>query len=287
MRIRIRHQTTYRYEVPPSGVIQILRMTPRNHEGQYVVDWRIDMMADSRLSCHEDAFGNIVHTFTADGPVCEISIQVEGNVETQDTSGLIRGGVERFPPSLFLRETALTAPDAAIHQFARTLPQAPDSTTPGAVLKFLHVLLDRLHGEGATGPGGPPPSAPAFTAAEAFARGGRESQDLAHIFIAAARSLGIPARYVAGYFHDAEGLADHETGHAWTEAFVPDLGWVGFDPARGICPTDAHVRVAVGLDSHGAAPVRAGQYGGGREARSVAITIAPHVQVEQQQAAQE
>jgi transglutaminase-like putative cysteine protease len=287
MRIRIRQQTTYRYEAPPSGVIQIMRMTPRNHEGQYVVDWRIDMMADSRLSCHEDAFGNIVHTFTADGPVSEISIQVEGNVETQDTSGIIRGGVERFPPSLFLRETALTAADAAIHQFARTLPEPPGGTAPGAVLELLHVLLDRLHGEGTTGPGGPPPSAPAVTAAEAFACGGRESQDLAHIFIAASRSLGIPARYVAGYFHDAEGLADHETGHAWTEAFVPDLGWVGFDPARGICPTDAHVRVAVGLDSHGAAPVRASQYGGGREERSVAITIAPHVQAEQQQAAQE
>jgi transglutaminase-like putative cysteine protease len=151
----------------------------------------------------------------------------------------------------------------------------------------LHVLLDRLHGEDTTGPGGPPPRAPAFTAAEAFACGGRESQDLAHIFIAAARCLGIPARYVAGYFHDAEGLADHETGHAWTEAFVPDLGWVGFDPARGSCPTDAHVRVAVGLDSYGASPVRASQYGGGREVRSIAITIAPHLQAEQRQAAQE
>jgi transglutaminase-like putative cysteine protease len=287
MRIRIRHQTTCRYEVPPSGVIQILRMTPRNHEGQYVVDWRIDMMTDSRLSCHEDAFGNIVHTFTADGPVSEISIQVEGNVETQDTSGIVRGGVERFPPSLFLRETALTAPDAAIHQFARTLPEAPGGAAPGDVLKLLHALLDRLGTNGATGPGGPPPRAAEVTAAEAFASGARESQDLAHIFIAAARSLGIPARYVAGYFRDAEGLADHEAGHAWTEAFVPDLGWVGFDPARGICATDAHVRVAVGLDSHSAAPVRASQYGGGSEARRVAITIAPHIQADQQQAAQE
>jgi len=206
MRIRIRHQTTYYYEVPPSGVIQILRLTPRNHEGQYVVDWRIDMTADSRLSCHEDAFGNIVHTFTADGPVSEISIQAEGDVETQDTSGLIRGGVERFPPSLFLRETALTVPDAAIQQFARTLQEVPGGTPDGGVLKLLHGLLDRLYtdSEGAV-PSRPTPtekSAPAATAAEAFACGGRQSQDLAHIFIAAARSLGIPARYIAGYFHD-------------------------------------------------------------------------------------
>jgi len=291
MRIRIRHQTTYHYEVPPSGIIQILRLTPRNHEGQYVVDWRIDMMADSRLSCHEDAFGNIVHTFTADGPVSEISIQVEGDVETQDTSGVIRGGVERFPPSLFLRETALTAPDAAIQQFARTLQEAP-GRTDGDVLKLLHVLLDRLYKDsaGSTGPSRPSPAknnAPAATAAEAFACGARESQDLAHIFIAAARSLGIPARYIAGYFHDPGDGADHDTGHAWTEAFVPDLGWVGFDPAYGMCPTDTHVRVAVGLDYQSAAPVRASRYGGGSEARRVAIRVGPRAQADQQQAAQE
>jgi transglutaminase-like putative cysteine protease len=288
MRIRIRHQTTYHYEVPPSGVIQIFRLTPRNHEGQYVVDWRIDMMADSRLSCHEDAFGNIVHTFTAAGPVSEISVQVEGDVETQDTSGVIRGGVERFPPSLFLRETALTAPDAAIQQFARTLQQAP-GCTEGDVLKLLHALLDRLYTD-STGPSRPTPaenSAPAATAAEAFARGARESQDLAHIFIAAARSLGIPARYIAGYFHDPGDLADHDIGHAWTEAFVPDLGWVGFDPARGMCPNDTHVRVAVGLDYQSAAPVRASRYGGGSEARRVAIRVRPRDQADQAQAAQE
>lgn len=291
MRIRIRHQTTYRYEAPPSSVIQVLRLTPRNHEGQYVVDWRIDMTADSRLSCHEDAFGNLVHTFTADGPISEIAIQVEGDVETQDTSGIIRGGVERFPPSLFLRETPLTAPDAAIRAFAHTLPEAAGGKSDGDILKLLHLLLERLHAKlaDAIRPGGPmaaQPSTPATTAAQAFASGGRDSQDLAHIFLATARSLKIPARYVAGYFHDPEASAGRETGHAWTEAFVPGLGWVGFDPVRGICPTDAHVRVAVGLDSQSAAPVRASRYGGGSESRSIAIAVGP-CHVDQQQAVQE
>ena len=81
-------------------------------------------------------------------------------------------------------------------------------------------------------------------------------QDFTHIFIAAARSLGIPARYVGGYFHRDDGVIEQDAGHAWAEAFVPELGWVGFDPANGICATDAHVRVAVGLDYLGAAPVR-------------------------------
>ena len=77
--------------------------------------------------------------------------------------------------------------------------------------------------------------------------------------------MRIPARYVAGYLQLADGTIDQEAGHAWAEAFVPDLGWVGFDPANGVCPTDAYVRVAIGLDSLGAAPVRGTRYGIGAE----------------------
>src|SRR5215469_1837376 len=103
MRLRIAHRNVHRYEPPASGVIQVLRLTPRNHEGQYVVRWRIDVSADLRLAQHEDAFGNITHVFSADGPIDELSVEVDGEVETQNTEGVLRGTVERFMPSLFLR----------------------------------------------------------------------------------------------------------------------------------------------------------------------------------------
>src|SRR5437764_789112 len=118
MRIRVAHETAYRYGRPANGVIQVLRLTPRNHEGQYVVAWRIDLSVDCRLDQHEDAFGNITHAFVADGPLPELSVLVEGEVETRDAQGVVRDAVERFPPSLFLRETALTACDAGIAEFA-------------------------------------------------------------------------------------------------------------------------------------------------------------------------
>src|SRR3974390_3564381 len=117
MRIRISHLTTH---PPPTGVTQLLRVTPRNHEGQYVVDWRIELSQDCQLHQHEDAFGNITHSFTAESPFRELSISVEGEIDTHDTTGVIRGTVERFPPSLFLRETALTKPHAATAEFARS-----------------------------------------------------------------------------------------------------------------------------------------------------------------------
>ena len=60
-------------------------------------------------------------------------------------------------------------------------------------------------------------------------------------------------------------MTAQEAGHAWAEAYVENLGWVGFDPTNGMCTTDAHVRVAVGLDYLGAAPVRGTRFGGGGE----------------------
>ena len=267
MRIRISHESIYRYDAPIAGVIQTLRLTPRNHDGQYVVFWRIDISEDCRLDHHEDAFGNITHTFTAEGSFTEFRVTVDGEVETQDTHGIVRGAIERFPPSLFLRETALTRPDTAILAFAREARAAKGDDT----LALLHHLTERLHREIVFDPD---PTHTATTAAEAFAMRRGVCQDLSHVFISAARSLDIPARYVGGYFHRADGVVQQEAGHAWAEAFLPDIGWVGFDPANGISPTDQHVRVAVGLDFLGASPVRGARRGGGSEALSVTIHVA-------------
>src|SRR5205085_9977032 len=93
MRIHISHETRYHYDAPTSGVIQTLRLTPRNHDGHYVVRWRIDVSEDCRLDEHEDAFGNITHTFTAEGPLSSLGIQVEGEVDVQDTRGIVRGTI--------------------------------------------------------------------------------------------------------------------------------------------------------------------------------------------------
>jgi transglutaminase-like putative cysteine protease len=117
------------------------------------------------------------------------------------------------------------------------------------------------------------------TAAEALAAGHGVCQDFAHIFAAAARLLGIPARYVSGHLARAEHL-QQDAAHAWAEALVPDLGWVAFDPANGVCADDAYVRVAIGLDYLDAAPIRGARRGGGMEQ----LTVAVHAGAAQQQA---
>src|SRR3974390_1293713 len=263
MRLRIAHTTSSRYQPPATGVIQILRMTPGSHDGQYVAEWQIDVSTDSRLHMREDAFGNVTHVLT-EGAISGLTITVEGLIETHDTGGVLRGTDERFPPSLFLRSTALTAVNPAMTGFARELR----AESEGDLLGFLHSLMTQVN-EHMTFDEDPTHSG--TSAAEAFALKRGVCQDYAHIFIACARAGGMPARFVSGHFLRSDGMVNQEAGHAWAEAFVPDLGWIGFDAANCICTTDAHVRVAIGLDYLGAAPIRGTRYGGGAEALTVAV----------------
>jgi transglutaminase-like putative cysteine protease len=265
MRIRVAHETVYTYDTPAKSVIQILRLTPRNHDGQQIINWRIDVSADCRIEQVEDAFGNITHTFTADGPFENITIGVTGTVDTQDMQGLVRDAVERFPPGLFLRETPLSKPDASIGALSAELRRDAGADD----LSFLHALLRRLHDEMAFDPD---PTHPGTPAADAYKLKRGVCQDFTHIFIAAARVAGIPARYIGGHYCRPDGTVQ-QAGHAWAEAYVNDLGWLGFDPTHGICPVESHIRVAAGLDYLGAAPVRGTRYGGSGESLSVAIRV--------------
>jgi len=269
MRIRISHATTYRYDTPPNGVTQTLRLTPQNFDGQYVVNWRIDLSDNCKLHQQEDAFGNITHTFTADGPFDELTVGIDGVVETQDTHGIVTGALEKFPPSLFLRDTPLTVVNPAIATFADAAREAAGPKADS--LAVMHRLLSDLHREMKFDPD---PTHSATTAAESFELRRGVCQDISHIYIAAARYLGMPARYIGGYFHRADGVIAQEAGHAWTEVYLDTLGWVAFDPTNGISATDAHVRVAVGLDYLGAAPVRGTRFGGAGEKLTVAVTVA-------------
>jgi transglutaminase-like putative cysteine protease len=267
MRISIRHETAYTYATPASRAIEVLRLSPRGHDGQFILDWRIDVDRDCKLDQSSDPFGNTVHSFTVEGPLEGLTIVAEGNIETSDTNGVVTGQVERFPPLIFLRDTALTTTNAAIRDFADGIATRTAGGTP---LEVMHAIMaairERLRFDvDATDTG--------TSAIEAFGIGHGVCQDFAHIFIAAVRHLGVPARYVSGYLCRNDYI-QQEAGHAWAEALIPDLGWVGFDPANGISPTDAYVRAAIGLDYLGAAPIRGVRYGGRGEKLAVHVHVA-------------
>jgi transglutaminase-like putative cysteine protease len=214
---------------------------------------------------HEDAFGNVTHVMTH-GAIEDLTITVGGLIETHDTGGVLRGTDERFPPSLFLRQTALTSVNPAMEIFARELRAESESDALG----FLHTLMTQVS-EHMTFDEDPTTSG--TSAVEAFGLKRGVCQDYAHIFIACARSGGVPARFVSGHFLRSDGTVNQQAGHAWAEAYVPDLGWIGFDPANCICTTEAHARIAIGLDYLGAAPIRGTRYGGGTETLTVSVKV--------------
>jgi transglutaminase-like putative cysteine protease len=230
MRIKIAHETRYRYEYPVRSIIQMLRMTPRDNAGQHVLSWRIEPGIDGRLRMEEDSLGNIVQVFSADGPVEELSIRVTGEVETTDMAGVVSATLERVPDLYYLRDTPLTEADEAIRGMAEDVAGSSDGP-----LATLHRLLSTIHG---TMIFDVSPTDVGTTAIEAFRLKRGVCQDLTHVFIAAARHLDIPARYVSGYFLRNDGVVDQDAGHAWAEAKVPELGWVGFDPTNGISRVD-------------------------------------------------
>jgi transglutaminase-like putative cysteine protease len=261
MRLSIDHRTVYRFSAPQVRIVQMLRMTPENSHDQTVARWRIDVDCDAIMRRGRDGFGNAVTMLYCDGPVTSLEIAVRGEVLTSHSDGVVRGVAEVLPPALFLRATPATVPDEGIAAFARGL-------TDDRTIASLHRIKQALHerfGRDCRRP------AAGLTAGEAFAHEAVTSRDLAHIFAVAARSIGVPARYVSGY-----SLADgshRPTPHGWAEAHVDGLGWIGFDPWTARSPEEEYVRVAAALDASGAAPVAGSRLGEGEEELDVDVSV--------------
>jgi transglutaminase-like putative cysteine protease len=260
--ISIRHSTNYSYGGVGSFAVQRLRLTPTDNRAQKVRCWSITAKGMEDGAEYLDGFGNRVHLITHCKPFEELTVRAEGEVETTDTGGVIGDLGEAANPLLFLRSTPLTESSPAIDAMA-------DDVAGKDPLDRLHRLLQAIAGRVDYVKN----STDAATSAEqAFAAGKGVCQDHAHIFIAAARRAGIPARYVSGYLHVA-GEEGAVANHAWAEAYVGNLGWVGFDPANDICPTEHYVRLACGFDAPSAAPISGTRRGGGAESLTVDLAV--------------
>lgn len=269
MLLEIKHRTTYRYATQARYAIESLRLTPPSFDGQKVLTWSLCAPGIEHAARFQDGFGNTVHLTAINEEHDSLTIEAAGVVETEDRIGVARGLPETTPLRVFLRETPRTAPDAAIRDLAM-------KCKTGVILDQMHRLMHAVREAVAYEVG----STHAHTnAAEALADGKGVCQDYAHIFISGCRLLGIPARYVNGYFL-AGSPNPSEAHHAWAEAWVEGLGWVGFDPANLICPTERYVRLATGLDAGTAAPIRGTRRGGENETLDVIVEV-------QQQGAQQ
>ncbi|WP_312488098.1 transglutaminase family protein [Sphingomonas sp.] len=243
MRIAIEHQIVHSPPLRGRAVVQMLRLTPDNSDDQTVAHWRIDVDCDARMRSGRDGFGNAVTMLYVEERVDAVTITVTGDVLTSDGHGIVRGSNETLPPALYLRGTAATPATEAIVAFVGEAVR--DCDGPLAMLHALNVTIHRRFANDGE------------AAAELLGSEEAGPCDLAHLFCTGARSLGMPARFVSGFVAQA----DAARPHCWAEAHVEEIGWIGFDPAIGLSPTDTHVRVAVALDAAGAAPVAGEAWG--------------------------
>lgn len=265
MRLYVRHRTEYAYSEPQARLVQLLRLTPGSHAGQSIVSWNIEVDRDARLKPARDGYGNETTMLYIDGPIERISIAVSGEVLTEDHAGLLSGTAETLPPLHFLQSTPLTAGDPAIAAFVA------DLHLPENRLARAHALADALHDRLKALEADPRAD---HRAAAVFAEGASDAQGAAHVVIAAAHAAGFPARYVAGHLYRPDS-SDSHAAHGWAELHVDDYGWIGFDAFEGQCPTETYVRVAIGLDHRGAAPISGARVGGGDEALIVDVHVGP------------
>jgi transglutaminase-like putative cysteine protease len=237
MQLTVRHTLRYSLGTPVRAVQHVL-LTPINTPQQKVERWSIDMPGFAEAATFRDGYGNRAHLVSLARPEPEIVVTVTGIVETLDRAGVL-GRLDYDPvPAMFRRPTALTAPDPALIE---GLADGPDR------IALFHEVMARVHGTAARSSQSQSQSGQSQSQEPEPAVAAR-----AHAFVAALRALDIPARYVTGYLLES----GRGSFHAWAEAWDESLGWIGFDPTLNLCPAEAHIRLAAGLDAASCPPLR-------------------------------
>ena len=280
MRYTVYHLTHFRYDAPVSESVMEVRMQPRTETVQRCLRFELSTTPRARVFAYQDPEGNIVHHFDVPARHRELTIVAESVVEfvsdisvpeqvDTDTWAVLddEGTRERFfellEPSHFAR------PTSSLVAFGRELGLSRASDP----LTLLRRLNTGLYEAFEYAPQSTRVDSPIDDALEAR-RG--VCQDFAHVMIALVRGLGIPCRYVSGYlFHNHQGDERSVDGasHAWIEAWLPSLGWVGFDPTNRTLATPRHIRVAIGRDYHDVPPNRGAFKGNARSELGVAVRV--------------
>lgn len=263
MLLTIRHDTRYEYDQPVDYALQKLRLKPLDSVMQTVDDWQVEVDGGQIEASYRDHYGNHVDLVSAHRGAEGLTITARGTVTTLNTSGVLGHVYGCAPLWHFAEPTPVTQAGRKITALAEALGA---SETP---LVGLHALSAAIleavpYKTGETN---------AQTSAEAAAEiGTGVCQDHANIFISAARLAGIPARYVSGYLMMTDTI-DQDASHAWAEAYLPDIGWVGFDVSNGYSPDERYVRLAIGRDSADAAPMTGLRLGPARETMMVSVQV--------------
>jgi transglutaminase-like putative cysteine protease len=279
----IRHVTRFSYEAPISESVMEARMQPRTDQAQRCVHFGLSTSPLSRVLMYQDHEGNAVHHFDIPGRHARLAITAEALVECDAPPAL----PDRLAPEAWDRLDAMTvsgelwawlAPStyvqstALLGEFAAECDLARQDDPLTTMRRLTAEMFRRFQYR--------PQSTRVDSPIDDALRERRGvCQDFAHILIALGRQIGVPCRYVSGYLFHQPDHADRSSDgatHAWVEALMPELGWIGFDPTNDLVAAARHIRVAIGRDYADVPPTR-GVFKGISAVRSelaVAVNVA-------------
>jgi transglutaminase-like putative cysteine protease len=249
MRVSITHRTRYRYSSEVIESQMEVRLRPWEGPGQRVHDFRLEVRPAARVRTYMDGLGNCVQYFNRLEPHDELEVVSRSNVETWTAEVAL-------PLDLFPSDLLLFRPPVLDSAAVRRLGRRAGLGDPGSAHDVVEAL-DRIAAVVASTLTYMPDVTTVSSDVEEVLELGRGvCQDFAHVFIAVARTVGIPCRYVSGYVAPTPEKAFVGASHAWAEAWVPGRGWRAYDPTHPGLGPEFYVRLAVGRDYRDAAPTR-------------------------------
>jgi transglutaminase-like putative cysteine protease len=275
MLLHVLHRTTFVYSGPVRDSFNEVRLQPVTDRGQRCQSFALRLTPSVDIRDYEDLYGNTVHFFDVPAYHTQLVIEAESVVETSpdDAVGSMpavptdgqNASSEREMMAEFFSASELVPLDACLLDEARQALEGRLTDVWSDVRRLgQHIYRTFAYRPNTTGVN--------TTATAALAQRSGVCQDFAHVHLGLCRSLGIPARYVSGYFfNDARRPLEREASHAWIEAFIPGHGWSAYDPTHDRLADQRYIKVATGRDYADIRPV-SGTYRG-PPAQSLAVDV--------------
>lgn len=265
IRLTVTHRTLFAYAAPVTESSNTLHLEPRNFPFQKTLSALVRVLPATRLRRFHDLFHNVTHHFEL--PRSHPRLEIESHIKVENlplsltpfdkvaTLDEYRTAPVRERTWPFLQESRFVSNDPLIWRQAIDVTAGWLSVYAQAneIMRWVHANFE--YRVGATNVN--------TRLEEAFALRRGVCQDFSHVMLGMCRAVGIPARYASGYLYN--GPRDHLVGaqasHAWCEVYLPDSGWIGFDPTNNTLADARYVKVAVGRDYDDVAPVKGGYRG--------------------------
>ena len=263
--LAVRHRTVFRYARAVRNSVNTLHLEPRDFLFQRTLSAFIKVIPATRLRRFDDLFGNVTHHFelSSEHRMLEIESMVKvRNLPLHITNRGYSDGMDCYddptirehcwqyllesrwvslPPEIWRQALDLTMAETAVFEKA------------AAIMRWIHEAFTYEPG-----------TTDVETHLEqAFALRKGVCQDFTHVMIGMCRAIGLPARYASGYILTGgrDSLVGAQASHAWCEVYLPETGWIGFDPTNSVLADQRYVKIAVGRDYGDVAPIHGSYIG--------------------------